>query len=105
MVERVTALLWGLGGYVFSVGWELLPILVFTCGLTALAFIDLEHFILPGHIVGPLLLYGASGQYECSGCANTEFSGMGRSGWLSCALDDSFRPSGHYPEAGWPGAG
>ena len=58
LVEGVTAVLWGLSGCVFGISWELLSILVFMSGLTALAFIDLEHFILPDHIVGPLLFTG-----------------------------------------------
>ncbi len=57
-VELLTALLSAAVAAHFGLGWTLLPALILTWALIALAFIDLEHQLLPDSITLPLLWGG-----------------------------------------------
>jgi leader peptidase (prepilin peptidase)/N-methyltransferase len=78
LVELGTALLLAGAAVRFGLDWSLPAFLVFLAGLLALAFTDLEHFLLPVRIVYPMLaLVGAlllvaaaaSGQWSRLGVA------------------------------------
>ncbi|MCY4148443.1 MAG: A24 family peptidase [Gammaproteobacteria bacterium] len=58
LVEGTTAVLWGASGYVYGIGWDLIPVLFLVCSLVVLGVIDLEHHILPDQIVCPLMAVG-----------------------------------------------
>ncbi|MDQ6617844.1 MAG: prepilin peptidase [Actinomycetota bacterium] len=55
LVELLTAVLFAGAALRFGYDWALPAFLVFLAGLLALAFTDLEHFLLPVRIVYPLL--------------------------------------------------
>jgi leader peptidase (prepilin peptidase)/N-methyltransferase len=55
LVELLTAVLFGGAALRFGFDWALPAFLVLLAGLLALAFTDLEHFLLPVRIVYPLL--------------------------------------------------
>jgi leader peptidase (prepilin peptidase)/N-methyltransferase len=55
-VELLTAGLFAGVGLRFGADWALPAFLVFTAGMVALAFTDLEHFLLPVRIVYPVLV-------------------------------------------------
>lgn len=55
LVELLTAALFVGDALRFGYSWTLPPMLVLTAGLVALAFIDLEHQLLPIRIVYPVL--------------------------------------------------
>ena len=55
MVELLTGSLFGGAALRFGYDWSLPAFLVFVAGLLALAFTDLEHFLLPVKIVYPVL--------------------------------------------------
>ena len=57
-VEIATALVCLANGLVFGPGWQLVGALIFSYTLIALSLIDLDHLILPDHIVLPLLWGG-----------------------------------------------
>ncbi len=57
-VEATTGLLFGAAAYEFGASLALVPALVFISALISLAFIDLEHRLLPNVIVGPAALVG-----------------------------------------------
>jgi leader peptidase (prepilin peptidase)/N-methyltransferase len=56
IVEILTALLFAATAARFGANWVLPALLVFTAGLIALAFTDLDHHLLPVKIVYPVLL-------------------------------------------------
>ena len=58
VVEAITGFLFGAAAYEFGASLALLPALVFISALISLAFIDLEHRLLPNVIVGPAALAG-----------------------------------------------
>lgn len=58
IVEAVSALLWVLTASTIGTGWVLVPALVLASTLTVLAFIDLEHCMLPDQITVPLIFLG-----------------------------------------------
>jgi leader peptidase (prepilin peptidase)/N-methyltransferase len=55
-VELLTAGLFAGVGLRFGADWALPAFLVFTAGMVALAFTDLEHFLLPVGVVYPVLV-------------------------------------------------
>jgi leader peptidase (prepilin peptidase) / N-methyltransferase len=56
VVEAIIGLLFGAAAYEFGASLALLPALVLISALISLAFIDLEHRLLPNVIVGPAAL-------------------------------------------------
>jgi leader peptidase (prepilin peptidase) / N-methyltransferase len=60
LVELATALLFVGAAFRFGAHWDLAAFLVFLAGLLALAFTDLEHFLLPVRIVYPVLVLVAA---------------------------------------------
>ncbi|HEX3426759.1 MAG TPA: prepilin peptidase [Acidimicrobiales bacterium] len=55
MVELATGLLFVGAGLRFGLSWSLPAFLVFLAGMLALAFTDLDHYLLPVRIVYPVL--------------------------------------------------
>jgi leader peptidase (prepilin peptidase)/N-methyltransferase len=55
LVELLTAILFAGAAIRFGYDWSLPAVLVFLAGLLALAFTDLEQFLLPVRIVYPML--------------------------------------------------
>jgi leader peptidase (prepilin peptidase) / N-methyltransferase len=60
LVEAFTALLFVGAAFRFGAHWDLPAFLVVLAGLLALAFTDLEHFLLPIRIVYPVLFMEAA---------------------------------------------
>jgi len=58
LVEALTAILSGLVAWRFGFGWPALAALVLTWYLVALAFIDIDHRLLPDTLTLPLLWVG-----------------------------------------------
>jgi leader peptidase (prepilin peptidase)/N-methyltransferase len=56
LVELLTAALFAGIGARFGADWSLPAYLVFTAGMIALAFTDLEHYLLPKRIIYPVLV-------------------------------------------------
>lgn len=70
LIEALTAVLFLLVAARLGVTWSLIPELVFTAGLIALAAVDLERFLLPRAIVYPvsiLVLAGIVGAAAADG--------------------------------------
>ncbi|QJD31358.1 prepilin peptidase [Methylococcus geothermalis] len=58
LVELLTGVLFAMVAWHFGASWQTLAALSLTAGLIALAFIDLDHLVLPDDITLPLLWLG-----------------------------------------------
>jgi len=76
LVESFTALLFVGAAFRFGADWALPAFLVFLAGLLALAFTDLEHFLLPIRIVYPVL-FGVAGLLLLAAVATGDWSRLG----------------------------
>jgi leader peptidase (prepilin peptidase) / N-methyltransferase len=72
MVELLTATIFAAAAIRFGWDWALPAFLVLLAGLTALAFTDLEHFLLPVRIVYPTLA-GVAGLLLLAAAASGEW--------------------------------
>ncbi|MBN2372752.1 prepilin peptidase [bacterium] len=58
LVESITSMLFLIVGWRFGPSWALIPYLFFTASLVAIAFIDIEHLIIPDRISLPGIVLG-----------------------------------------------
>ena len=56
-IELLTGICFGLSAYHFGFSWELAVVLLLTCYLIAMSFIDIDHQILPDTMTLPLVWF------------------------------------------------